>query len=86
MAGDSGAYRRSTRPYSSVGTSRVPKSRVSVPAGPNITAVSEQILIAVLGVTGAGKSSFINRATSSNVLEVGHNIESCLLSFFYYFP
>jgi len=37
----------------------------------------EPILIAVLGVTGAGKSTFINRATGS-CLPVGHSIVSCM--------
>jgi hypothetical protein len=44
---------------------------------PTGTSIDEEILIAVLGVTGAGKSTFINRATESNILEVGHDIISC---------
>ncbi|KAF9636453.1 hypothetical protein BFW01_g7349 [Lasiodiplodia theobromae] len=34
-------------------------------------------LIAVLGITGAGKTTFISRATGRNDLEVGHSLESC---------
>jgi len=34
------------------------------------------MLIAVLGVTGAGKSTFINRASGSN-LKVGRGLMSC---------
>lgn len=34
-------------------------------------------LIAVLGVTGAGKTTLISRATGRNDLEIGHSLESC---------
>ena len=67
------AYRRAPRYYSATGVSHVPRNQT---AGAS-TSSNEQILIAVLGVTGAGKSSFINRATESSVLEVGDDIESC---------
>jgi len=39
----------------------------------------DSILIAVLGVTGAGKTTFINKATGSS-LTVGHSITSCKIS------
>ncbi|KAJ8689304.1 hypothetical protein PTI98_013338 [Pleurotus ostreatus] len=37
----------------------------------------DDIIIAVMGPTGAGKSSFINTATNSSEATVGHNLESC---------
>ncbi|KAF4565344.1 hypothetical protein EYR36_001914 [Pleurotus pulmonarius] len=37
----------------------------------------DDIIIAVMGPTGAGKSSFINTATNSSEAMVGHNLESC---------
>jgi hypothetical protein len=47
--------------------------------GPTVmpTHGEEPLLIAVLGVTGAGKSTFINRATGST-LPVGYSIISCM--------
>ena len=38
------------------------------------------ILVAVIGQTGAGKSSFINKATGAS-LEVGRSLESCRCSY-----
>ncbi|KIW01319.1 uncharacterized protein PV09_07355 [Verruconis gallopava] len=40
----------------------------------------DPILIAVIGVTGAGKSTFINRAAGRNILQVGHTFDSCTQS------
>ncbi|RXW16025.1 hypothetical protein EST38_g9821 [Candolleomyces aberdarensis] len=38
----------------------------------------KDVLIAVMGLTGSGKSTFINLATQSpNKLQVGHSIQSC---------
>lgn len=37
---------------------------------------NEDIYIAVMGVTGAGKSTFISHCTEAEV-PVGHNLESC---------
>ncbi len=39
------------------------------------------ILIAVIGVTGAGKTSFISRATGRTDLEIGHGVDSCKCTF-----
>jgi len=36
-----------------------------------------EILIAVMGGTGSGKSLFINRACDSEALKVGHDVQSC---------
>lgn len=33
--------------------------------------------IAVMGVTGSGKSNFIKHATSSERIKVGHDMQSC---------
>ena len=38
---------------------------------------SNPILIAVLGVTGAGKTTFISKSTGREDLEIGYGIESC---------
>ncbi|KAG1740775.1 P-loop containing nucleoside triphosphate hydrolase protein [Suillus paluster] len=35
------------------------------------------IVILVLGLTGAGKSTFINKAMGEDVLDVGHTLDSC---------
>ncbi|TFK44966.1 P-loop containing nucleoside triphosphate hydrolase protein [Crucibulum laeve] len=37
----------------------------------------EHEIIVVIGPTGAGKSSFINRAAMQNILEVGHKLHPC---------
>jgi len=34
-------------------------------------------LIAVIGVTGAGKTTFVSRATGRKDLGIGHGIDSC---------
>ncbi|KAJ2926302.1 hypothetical protein H1R20_g10793, partial [Candolleomyces eurysporus] len=46
---------------------------------PPINQISDKdVLIAVMGLTGSGKSTFINLATqSANKLQVGHSIQSC---------
>ena len=36
-----------------------------------------ETLIAVIGVTGAGKTTFVQRATGRTDLGVGHGIDSC---------
>lgn len=36
-----------------------------------------EVFIAVIGVTGAGKTTFISRATGRTDLEIGHSIDSC---------
>ncbi|RDW72916.1 hypothetical protein BP6252_06823 [Coleophoma cylindrospora] len=36
-----------------------------------------EILIAVLGATGAGKTTFISKATGRTDLEIGHTLQSC---------
>jgi hypothetical protein len=38
----------------------------------------EEILIAVMGVTGSGKSYFCRSATGYDDIEVGHGLESCM--------
>lgn len=52
--------------------------RILVKMSASISPLSDEILIDFLGVAGAGKSFFINRATVYDTLEVGHNICSCL--------
>jgi ABC-type lipoprotein export system ATPase subunit len=37
--------------------------------------------IAVMGVTGAGKSTFIQWASGSDEIVIGHDLESCKSSF-----
>ena len=36
-----------------------------------------QIYIAVMGVTGAGKSTFIRTASGLDEVDVGHDLKSC---------
>jgi predicted GTPase len=42
-----------------------------------IAASNDDIYIAIMGVTGAGKSSLIARLTKQNI-NIGHNLLSCL--------
>ncbi|RVD81842.1 uncharacterized protein DFL_009689 [Arthrobotrys flagrans] len=37
----------------------------------------KEVLIAVMGMTGAGKSTFISKATGKPDIAIGHNLESC---------
>lgn len=39
--------------------------------------MASDILIAVLGVTGAGKTTFISKSTGRTDLVIGHGVESC---------
>lgn len=48
-----------------------PKSRQ---AAPRFT--DRSILIAVMGMTGSGKTTFISKATRTE-MEVGHDLKSC---------
>jgi predicted GTPase len=38
---------------------------------------NKNVVIAIMGVTGAGKSTFISQLTNEEV-EVGHHLESCM--------
>jgi len=38
-----------------------------------------KIFIAVMGVTGSGKSSFIATATGSDAVGIGHDFKSCAI-------
>lgn len=37
---------------------------------------NEEILVALVGITGSGKSSFIKRATGDEKIEIGHDVNS----------
>ncbi|KAK6349606.1 hypothetical protein TWF696_005890 [Orbilia brochopaga] len=37
----------------------------------------KEVLIAVMGMTGAGKTTFISKATGKKNLKIGHSLESC---------
>ncbi|KAG0694751.1 kinase-like domain-containing protein [Suillus ampliporus] len=55
------------------------ESPVSPPLNNDVeqSITNRDIIIAVMGPTGTGKSSFINTATRSQCAEVGHDLESC---------
>jgi ABC-type lipoprotein export system ATPase subunit len=36
------------------------------------------VAIAVMGMTGAGKSTFIQKASGLDAVKVGHDLESCM--------
>lgn len=36
-----------------------------------------EVLIAIIGATGAGKTTFISKATGRDDLPIGHGIDSC---------
>jgi ABC-type lipoprotein export system ATPase subunit len=36
------------------------------------------VAIAVMGMTGAGKSTFIQKASGLDSVKVGHDLESCM--------
>jgi hypothetical protein len=68
--------RPAARTYNAAGTSSAPRRRNPGPTAAANT--PDPILIAVLGVTGAGKTKFINTAAGRpDALEVGHTIFSC---------
>ena len=53
-------------------------SRVHSDLSPTLPSSSlEQVYIAVMGVTGSGKSQFISQCTSSPIVQIGHGIKSC---------
>lgn len=37
---------------------------------------NDEIVVAVVGVTGSGKSSFIKRVTGNESIEIGHDLRS----------
>ena len=37
---------------------------------------SREVIVAVMGVTGAGKSSFIRRLAANDDVQVGHSLQS----------
>lgn len=39
----------------------------------------QKVFIAVMGVTGSGKSTFIQTATGSDDVHIGHTFKSCKL-------
>jgi hypothetical protein len=43
---------------------------------PGVTTTSNKIVVAVFGLTGTGKSSFISRLTGQDV-KIGHGLQSC---------
>ena len=57
-----------------------PMSRDGLASLVKATDVEEITAIAVMGVTGSGKSNFIKHATSSDRVRVGHNLQSCIQS------
>jgi len=52
---------------------RPPKKRASL----KTDGLDTDIIIPIMGPTGAGKSSFINIATGQDLTRVGHGLESC---------
>jgi hypothetical protein len=40
---------------------------------------NSDIIIGVIGMTGAGKTTFISKASGRNDLEIGHSLDSCML-------
>ncbi|KAL8822685.1 MAG: hypothetical protein Q9191_006585 [Dirinaria sp. TL-2023a] len=44
---------------------------------PRFDVQKDSLIIALLGVTGAGKTTFISKATGRTDLKIGHDIESC---------
>lgn len=49
----------------------------------NPVARPEDVIIAVMGITGCGKTSFVNQFTDDDhKLVVGHGLESCMSSRF----
>ena len=41
---------------------------------------NEEVVVAVMGVTGAGKSSFIQDVTGDQNIRIGHDLESGTVS------
>jgi len=56
-------------------------SGMSHPEGIPFSQVAEDVVvIAVMGVTGSGKSTFIQKVTGSESVVVGSNLVSCTVS------
>ncbi len=53
-----------------------PSPESSIQRSSNMETELKRIVIAVMGVTGAGKSRFVQRATGADV-EIGHSQASC---------
>lgn len=57
------------------------QTRMSQPEGvPFSEIVEDVVLIAVMGVTGSGKSSFVKLVTGSEEVVVGNDLNSCILN------
>jgi len=57
------------------------KSPSPVSKKPRRRCLSPEVVVAVMGVTGAGKSSFIRRLTANNEVVVGAGLRSGMFSF-----
>lgn len=76
------SYSRSSGPAKLPTDELQPYSRlnaVPVPSANN-TMLRKKIFIAVMGVTGAGKSTFIKTASGLDDVLVGHELTSCKAS------
>lgn len=55
---------------------RIPMDEQGTGGGPR-PRNGDKIIIAVLGVTGAGKSTFINTASGRDVMKISHGSKPC---------
>jgi ABC-type proline/glycine betaine transport system ATPase subunit len=39
--------------------------------------IQAPVIIAVMGLTGSGKSTFVQKASGLQNIEIGHNLNSC---------
>lgn len=62
--------------HASPKTNRLSRGRGKTSIANQQEAKEEDIIVAVLGVTGAGKSSFIATLTGRSEVKVGHDLES----------
>ena len=52
------------------------ETRADSSSDTSIEQTSEEVVIAVMGVTGSGKSTFIRTMTGNDSVHVGHGLES----------
>ena len=68
--------RSSTAPRSGPNIAKA-EPRPAIPGPANVRPGAGDILIAVMGVTGSGKSHFCRAATGDDDIDVGDGLESC---------
>ncbi|KAH7925401.1 kinase-like protein [Leucogyrophana mollusca] len=70
-------FAASTMTWTTSSTTSLIESPISINEDGTWPITDQDIIVAVMGPTGTGKSSFINAATQKTSSIIGHNLESC---------